>query len=143
MMKRLCSAIVLACVASLLTACVDTGPSVNYVVDRGNEYMAALKARDYDKAFTFYGEEFFTTQPAEAWREYLDHAHESLGAMDSFKLAHKSKDTRFSGIFYVLQYKTEYANDNAREIVTFVYPIDSKELKIFAHNIQADVLEQR
>ena len=140
-MKRLIQTAGWLSLALLMSACVDSGPPIDVVAQQADEYMEALKNHDYDKAFSFYSPEFFTTRPREAWRDYLKNAADKLGPMKSFRLAHKRKDTRFSGIFYVFVYKTEYANDNAHETVTFVYPIDSKELKIFAHHIDAGVLK--
>ncbi len=114
---------------------VDTGVPLEVVVERGNAYMEALKRRDLETAFAFYDEKFFNVMPEEGWREYLEDLERKLGPMQSFSLMYKSKDTRFSGIFYILQYKTTYARGEAREVVTFIEPVEGRELKIYAHKV--------
>jgi len=132
----------LMALTTLLSACVDTGVPLEAVVAQGDEYMAAYQAWDKEKMATFYSPKMFTRMPEEAWWETLEEKRRQLGALQSYRLMNKSKDTRFSGIFYILQYKTVYENGEAREVVTFIEPVDEDSLKIFAHSIQIKRLHQ-
>ncbi len=127
---------------TLLSACVDTGVPLETVVAQGNEYMAAYQAWDKEKMASFYSPRMFTRMPEEAWWEMLEEKRRQLGALKSYSLMGKSKDTRFSGIFYILQYKTVYEHGDAREVITFIEPVDEDSLKIFAHSIQIRRLRQ-
>lgn len=121
----------------LLTGCVQTGPSMETVANIGDEYMQAMQSRDLDKVFSYYADDFFTVKPEEEWRDYLEEVNATLGEMQSYRLVAKTKDTRFSGIFYILQYRTKYANESAKETLILVEPVDTKELKIFGHKIDS------
>lgn len=102
-----------------------------------DEYMQALQQKQFEQVFGYYADDFFTVKPEDSWREYLQQVQATLGDLKDYRLVNKTKDTRFSGIFYILQYKTTYANETANETLILVEPIETKELKIFGHKIDA------
>ncbi|GEM_PF-4517855 len=120
-----------------LAGCVSPSVPLEAVVEQGNAYMSAYQRWDRETMARFYSPKMFSAMPEEAWWENLEDKRRQLGALKSFSLMNKSKDTRFSGVFFILQYKTVYERGEGREIVTFVEPVEEGgRVKIFAHTIQ-------
>ncbi len=123
-----------------LQGCVQSGPSAETAARVGDEYLQAIQQGDEGKIFGYYAADFFKVKPKEEWQSYLHEVHDKLGNLKGFKLVAKNKDTRFSGIFYILQYRTTYAKGTARETIILEEPLDTNQLKIFGHKIDSKAL---
>ncbi len=120
-----------------LVGCTSPSVPLEAVVEQGNAYMSAYQRWDKETMTRFYSPRMFSAIPEEAWWRNLENKRSQLGTLQSFSLMHKSKDTRFSGVFFILQYKTIYEHGEGREIITFVEPVEEPgKVKIFAHTIQ-------
>ena len=105
------------------------------------EYLVAVKARDYDKAFTMVSDEFFSHRPKDSWMEYYQAISDHMGPVISVKLKRKHVDSRLTGQFYMYQFSIKHENGFTKEMVTFIQKINSDEpLKVLAHKIDSSKL---
>ena len=105
------------------------------------EYVTAVKAGDYDTAFTMVSDEFFSVRSKERWTEYYQAIKEHMGPVISVKLKRKHVDTRLTGQFYMYQFSIKHENGFTKEMITFIQRINSDDpLKVLAHKIDSSKL---
>jgi hypothetical protein len=101
------------------------------------KYFTALQNHDMDTVMAMYSEEFFKAgYPRDAWRKKLNRLTEELGEITGFSFRNKQADSRFSGKFFIYQYDTLHDGKRAQHILTFVQPVDDKEIKLVGHMIK-------
>lgn len=100
--------------------------------------FVALSENDYDKAMSYYPDDFFKAFPRDYWRDRLEKFNQHMGTMEGYRIRSKQSDTRFSGKFFVYQLETVHeGNKKAKHIVTFVLPVDGSGVKMVGHKITA------
>lgn len=122
---------------TLLAACEEQGPSEMQVEKIGTQYFEAIKNKNFDQAVNLYAEEIFATRSRDQWHADLETNAKTMGDLQRYELKNAQSDTRFSGKFYILEYKTFYTKDIAWEILTMVNPVNSNEIKLLGHKIKA------
>ncbi|MEK6749662.1 MAG: hypothetical protein AABY83_10710 [Pseudomonadota bacterium] len=130
--------------ALLLSACSrpqskDTGKSA-MAVQQTNLYMDALKASDFDAAWKFYARDFFMTHSEEGWRDYLQGVEKKRGKMQRYEVSDQQMDIRYSGTFFIVNYRVWYANSkkSSSQIVTMIEPVTGGPMQIYAHKLEFD-----
>lgn len=111
--------------APLLLACnpLDT-KGADDVIDG---YYAAVKARDFAQATTYFADEFFKgDRTRESWVDSLNGINLRLGDLESYERVNFSANA-FAGsggsrTTYRLNYRVKYAKYPAQEIVTIIVP---------------------
>jgi hypothetical protein len=119
----------------LAGGCSDNGADEARAQREATELMNALKAQDIDAALALYSEEFYKLTPREQWREKLQTLQQEYGPMDRYLLRQKQADTRFSGKFYIFEYETVHEKGRLEHLISFVWPVDGKDLILVAHRI--------
>lgn len=121
----------------LLPSCTPSQPEGHAVDDTAKAYFEALQSGDLEKVMTFYAEDFFKTIPREQWQERLQHLLQDQGPVQSYSLAGKQADTRYSAKFYIYQYNTQHAGKRVQHILTFIRPVDdTSKVKLVGHGIK-------
>lgn len=128
--------VMLAMIAGLF-GCGSDGPSEAAVEQFGRGFFAALQSREFDHALTFYDDEFFKTRPREQWKSQLQDTQARLGDLQAAELKRKQADLRYSGKFYIFEYRVTYAREVAWETVTLFVPNGRDEVRVFGHTIKA------
>ncbi len=134
-MRTLISVLVVG--SALLGSACDQGPSLDQVQVVGNKLFDAIASGDRAAALALYDEQFFAIHSRDEWWQYLQKIHQKLGDMKEHHLRKDHYDTRYSGRFYIFEYQTVYEQGNAWEILTFVNPNDSPDIKLVGHQIKA------
>lgn len=104
-----------------------------------NDYYAAVRTGDFDRALTFFSAEFFAQTPKEVWLSGMKNLNRKLGSLEEFKLeswnVRKQAGTGPSTVV-TLQYTVKYSKYPAQEAMTLV---STKEggLKIHGLNINS------
>lgn len=120
----------------LLSACSVSGVSNQTAATKGKALYEAIKSGDIDKAIEQYADKFFEMRSRDQWREQLDDMKQQLGELQSYEITKLSSDTRFSGKFFIFEYKVVYSNGKTWETLTMVNPIDTKDVELIAHKIK-------
>lgn len=128
--------IILATIAAL-SGCGSDGPSEAAVEQFGRGFFSALQSREFDRALTFYDDEFFKTRSREQWKSQLQDMQTRLGDLQAAELKRKQADLRYSGKFYIFEYRVTYAREVAWETVTLFVPNGRDEVRVFGHTIKA------
>jgi len=117
----------------------SSGPSVDerIVDDLVKNYFTTFVAGDVDKLLTYYSEEFLRMTPKEIWEKRLKEIFSKYGKAQSYSIAGKQVDTRFSGKFYIYRYDTWHDNKKRiKHIITFRRPVDAEtKLLLVGHKI--------
>ncbi|HEY79150.1 MAG TPA: hypothetical protein G4O09_08570 [Dehalococcoidia bacterium] len=104
-------------------------------------YFEAVKAKDFDKALSFYSPKFFEVTPQDDWLEALKTINAKLGDLQTYKLTswkgNKQVGTAGSGTYYELRYEVTYSKYPAKEVFNIFKPSAGGELKIQGHNINS------
>jgi mRNA-degrading endonuclease RelE of RelBE toxin-antitoxin system len=122
---------------AMLPGCGADGPSDAEVERFGAAFFAALQQKDFDRALTFYDDEFFRGRAREQWKAQLQDVQAKLGDLKSAELKRKQADIRYSGKFHIHEYRVTYANDVAWETVTLFVPNGSQAVHVFGHTMKA------
>jgi hypothetical protein len=120
-------------VCALLFGCGADGPSDLEVEQFGAAFFSALQRKDFDRALTFYDKEFFRGRAPEQWKAQLQETQSRLGELTSAELKRKQADIRYSGKFYIHEYRVIYSRGVAWETVTLFVPNGSLEVRVFGH----------
>ena len=78
-MKKIYVFIVILLSASLLIGC-GTPQEIEYIENLGQNYYEALKAKDFDKAMSFYSSEFFKSTSKGDTLQALQNISSKLGS---------------------------------------------------------------
>jgi hypothetical protein len=103
--------------ALILFACLFgcSGHSPNPGEEVVNKYLEKIKAEDHVGAFALFDPEFSKLLGADTTRQLLKSTYDKLGKLNGYKLlSHTSRDLGEEGrggIYYLLHYGLEYAND--------------------------------
>lgn len=131
--------------AVLLLGCnpLDTG-----VADEiANGYYAAVKARDFPQAMTYFADDFFSGgRTRESWVESLAGINARLGDLEGYERinfrANTFAGTGGSRTTYALAYRVKYAKYSAQESVTIVAPTGGPA-RITNYSVNSDGLFQQ
>jgi len=102
--------------------------------------FTALQHKDYQKALTFYSDEFFGIMPPKAWVDKLKDNNIKLGDLVKVKLKSETASTIFSGRRFIFIYTNQYQNGLAKETVIFFQKINTEEIKVHSHKIESSKL---
>ncbi len=125
----------------ILHGCAEEGPGSAEVEKVGAAFFAALQQKDFDRALTFYDEQFFKGRDREQWKSHLQEVQDKLGDLKSAELKRQQDDIRYSGMFHIYEYRVTYANEVAWETVTLFVPNGGEEARIFGHSIKAKSIQ--
>jgi len=123
----------------LLAGCTKETSSES-VEEIATQYYDSIQKKDYDKALSFYADDFFTLEPAAAWLNYLKHVNDTLGNLKKVKLKRKNVSTIFSGRRFVFVFSNQYEKGLAEETVIFFKHTSKPGVKILAHKIESTLL---
>lgn len=134
--NKIIRAIAIVCIA-LLASCEGDVPDDDAVVQRGIAFYDLLKTKNFDGALDLYAPEFFQSRPRDEWKQHLQTIQQKLGDLQSFELKRQQADLRYSGKFFIYEYRVVYVNETSWETVTFFVPVAGGEVKVFGHQIKA------
>ena len=107
-----------------------------------SQLHVAYNAKEYDKAMSFYGSQFFEKTPKEKWRKQLEAIRGKLGEWKSADLTGMKwrtfVGTDGSGTYWDLTYDSKFANSPAKENFTVFCPSNSSDCQILGHGISSD-----
>ena len=110
------------------------------VVPIVNEFFSAIKQKDYDKAMTFYSDDFFNMRSHDDWRAYLQEVQGKLGDLQQVKLKRKQTSTVLSGRRFIFIFSNQYEKARTKETVIFFQQVTSDDIKIQVHKIESKAL---
>jgi len=108
-----------------------------------DEYMATLKAKDYEKLLSFYRDDFFNVQSPGEWIDYLKRIRGTLGEIISVKQKQKQVNTVFSGRRFIYEYSVKYEKGYAKETIMFFQEVTSPDIKVQMHKIESPLLHNK
>ncbi|NOY71059.1 MAG: hypothetical protein GXP14_01570 [Gammaproteobacteria bacterium] len=113
------------------------------VLPMANEFFAAIQDENYDKALTFYSDDFFNLQTPEDWRAYLQEIQEKLGGLQKVKLKLQQTNTVLSGRRFIFIFTNQYEKARSKETVIFFQQVRSDDIKIQVHKIESEALRKK
>ena len=119
-----------------MTACSVSGVSNQAAAAKGKALFDAMIEGDMDKVMSTYSEKFFESRPPDQWRDHLESVRKQSGDIKSYEITRLSSDTRFSGKFFIFEYRNVRTNGTTWETLTMVNPIDTKDVELIAHKIK-------
>ncbi len=129
--------IVLVVLSAGCNLTIDVSPADSLA----SQYYQALMAKDFDKAKTFYSDDFFKAGALteQEWQEVWPRIQVKLGDLWGYKLTKWSIMSTSSGVQYDLFYDVQYASYQAIERFLITRPAggSDKELKIRRHDINS------
>jgi len=134
-MKRLFT-LSIALLLLLLSGCMydaaDEGQASRIV----DQWHAAFKAKEWDKAFALYDKSFLAEHPREAWQQHLAQLTDRFGALKDIRPTFQQKDPRFRGDYYMFGFVLVFEKGTATETVTVFKGIENDKLTIAGQMIQ-------
>ena len=125
--------------ASLLIGC-GTPQEIEDAENLGQSYYEALKAKDFDKAMSFYSSEFFKATSKGDTLQVLQNISSKLGNLQSYEYDYYEKTsytgTQGSYTTYNLYYDVIYAEGSSRETLTLTKSEDGN-FEILGFNIDS------
>lgn len=91
-MKKFCFFVALFLLASLLIGC-GTPQEIEDAENLGQSYYEALKAKDFDKAVSFYSSEFFKATSKGDTLQILQSISSRLGNLESYEYDYYEKNS--------------------------------------------------
>jgi hypothetical protein len=127
--------------ASSTASCGSIAQDSKAAESVARDYFESIRAKDFDKALTFYAPQFFEQTSREDWLQGLHNLDEKLGDLSKYDLVgwriQSNVGAPISGTFYILQYKVTYTKYQADETLTLFRPTTGGEIKILGHSIQS------
>jgi len=143
-MKYLTKKIICLVLTGLMFSFVLSGCSKEVegevVLPLANEFFLALQEKDYDKALTFYSDDFFNLTSREHWRANLEDIQKKLGKLDTIKLKLQHTNTVLSGRRFIFIYTNHYEKARTKETVIFFQHVSNEDIKIQVHKIESKAL---
>lgn len=142
-MKRIfANTLSLALLLSILTACGFNEAHDDVATKLVDEYIAAVHAKNYDKALSLVSDEFLAQRGGrDQWIAYFKEVDAKLGDVTKVKLKRTLSDARLSAHFYMYEYTNTYENGFAKELITIVQKINTDDpLKIGGHKYESSKL---
>jgi hypothetical protein len=125
----------------LMASCGNIAQDSKAAEAVAKDYFESIRAKDFDKAITFYAPQFFEKTTREEWLQSLKNINERLGGLDKYDLVswkiQANAGTPNSGTFYILEYKIIYTKYQSAETLTLFRPTSGGEIKILGHSIQS------
>ncbi len=140
--QRVIRIVVVAWLFLLVAGCTKEA-SEEEVSPLMDEYIEALKAKDFETLLTFYHPEFFNMRSEQEWIDYLLHVREVLGEIEGVKLKQKQVNTVFSGRRFIYEYSIKYERGYAKEVIMFVQKIGTEGIKVQMHKIESKLLRAK
>jgi hypothetical protein len=104
-------------------------------------FFESVIAQDFDKALTFYGQQFFQKTSREEWLSSLKNINAKLGDLQKYEQTswriNANAGTALNGTVFTYQYKTTYSKYPADETLVLFKPTGGKEIQIIGHNINS------
>ncbi len=113
------------------------------VLPMANEFFTAIQDKNYDKALTFYSDDFFNLQTPEDWRAHLQEIQEKLGGLQKVKLKLQQTNTVLSGRRFIFIFTNQYEKARSKETVIFFQQVRSDDIKIQVHKIESEALRKK
>ncbi len=110
------------------------------VLPIANEFFAALQEKNYDKAMTFYSDDFFNLMSREHWLTNLQDIQKKLGDLETVKLKTQLTNTVLSGRRFIFIYTNHYEKARTKETVIFFQHVSNEDIKIQVHKIESKAL---
>ena len=109
-----------------------------------SNYFDAVRAKDFEKALTFYAPQFFEKTSHVEWLQILKNVNSKLGDLRIYQLSgfrgQANAGAGLTGMFYILQYRVSHSKYPADETVTLFRPPGSDEMRILSHQIDSQGL---
>ncbi|MCH8829021.1 MAG: DUF3887 domain-containing protein [Planctomycetes bacterium] len=135
----LMTAMVFGIISVSLAGC-GANQSKQAAEETANRLYQALSEKDWDKAVSFYGPQFFQKTSKQEWRAALVNLEKKFGAYKSHQIQNwkyrSHTGTGGSHQVTVITYKVKYAKATTTETITFLGSGD-EELKIVGHRIES------
>lgn len=128
--------ILAASLISLLFACSGPGMSSKAPAEKGNALLESLKQGNIEEAMEKYSEKFFEMKSRESWREQLENINKKVGQIQTYEIKQLSSDTRYSGKFFIFEYKVVHANGATWQTLTLVNPNNTQDAELIGHKIK-------
>lgn len=135
-MRDMAAALTLLLVALVLSACgTESRQARAQAVAEG--YLKAVKARDLNRALTFFAPRYLETRSPEGLKLDIRIITTRLGDLKTFRLTAARWRMDFippeSGTHFTLEYEVQYARHPARETFFVRIPFTRREPKILNH----------
>lgn len=141
MMIRHCAFVLLILLTIQFAGC-SAKEDIDAAKDLTRNYFSAIEGGDYDKALSFYGEQFFENTSREHWKNSLRSISSKLGTLEDYNLSEWRVELKaasgLSGVFIEMHYKVTYSLYPVDEFLTLFKPIDNSDFKIIRHQITSD-----
>jgi len=86
------------------------------------QYFELVKSGKLENAYKLYSDFMFLKTPKDAWLKTLENTRKDLGELKSYNLETSKiieiKNNQHSGTYVYLVYRVEYANKEAKELIT-------------------------
>ena len=138
-MKTICFFVAFLLLASFMVGCASA-QEIEDAENLGQSYYEALKAKDFDKAMSFYSSEFFKATSKGDTLQALKNISLKLGDLQSYEYDYYEKKsytgTQGSYTIYNLYYDVIYSKGSSRETLTLTKSEDGR-FEILGFNIDS------
>jgi len=138
--KKIIYLVLTATVFSFVLAGCSKEVEGEVVLPLANEFFVAIQDKDYDKALTFYSDDFFNLMSRESWRDNLKEVQEKLGPLERIKLKLQETNTVLSGRRFIFIFTNHYEKARTKETVIFFQHVSNEDIKIQVHKIESKAL---
>jgi len=115
-----------------LSGCGLSGPVGPNAEQVGELFYAALVKGDFAAAADLYVEKRSRAEIIQELEEY----QQRLGDLKSYKKKDMVVNTVYSGVRYIIKYKTQYTQLNATEGLIMFQPVTDNIIRVEIHNVQ-------
>lgn len=99
--------------------------------------LQVIQKQDYAAAVALYDEGFFQNRSKESWQKELSDIMAERGPMASYEFVRSEISTRFSAVFYILEYNSIHdGNKRLRHTITLLWPVNGDKLLLIGHKIR-------
>lgn len=123
-----------------LAACSGDGGSTDLppqVRAEAESLLQVIQKQDYAGAMALYDEGFFQRRLKEAWQKEVADIMAERGPMASYEFVRSEVSTRFSAVFYILEYNSIHeGNKRLRHTITLLWPVNGDKLLLVGHKIR-------
>jgi hypothetical protein len=119
-----------------LIACSVSGVSNKAAADKGKAVLEALKSGNIDNALASYSDKFFVMQSRNSWRDRLENISKEIGQIQTYEIRKLNSDTRYSGKFFIIEYKVVHGNGSTWQTLNMVNPNDTDKVELIGHKIK-------
>lgn len=144
-MKKMIKGFLLIAMFAVVTAC-ELGappPADDAAKQIAQQFFDALHKGDYEQVFALSSEELFLSRGKEEWKTYFKKVEATMGPLQSYNLKEPFVSTRYSGTFYMYEYRSKFENGLGKELITMVHQINSDvPLRVSGYKIESSKLPE-